>query len=199
MRIILIFLTSTMLVALGACGRKGVDAVPTAAPVAQAAAPSTPIDSLSMSATLVGRPLDGDSSTIDRYVDAPAHTATVVTLTETNGQSFRLIDDVRSLPTISRTADGRYAVRFAYAAESGTEFAGRGVEELRTVTTLGVRWPAVIAALGMAPGSARLSHLTLSVNGRDLLSTDLNQPIADQGSDFQSIAVGSAFQRLPTG
>jgi len=160
-----------------------------------AAVASQPINDLALDVTVTSPAPRGDSSAIDKYVGSPSplHLGTVATLQEANGQTFRLIDDVRSGPSISKASDGSYTFVFHYTPEYGGALRSHHVSELGTVYYVGTRLGGVLGALGLPPDSTQVTHLALSVNGQSAVAGTLQVPVRLSGKKFQLVDVRAVF------
>jgi hypothetical protein len=186
---------ATTVATLCGCGSE-TSTPPSSAPSVAASpqvAPSPAISDMALNVTLDIRAPDYDPNALDSYLGSPSslHLGTVVVLEDPEGGDMKLIDDVRAGPIVSKASDGSYVFVFHYTPEYGGALTQHSVQELRRVTALGIRFAGVLKALNVPVDSAEVTRLEISVNGGSAASLDLKQPIADDGANMQSIAIGS--------
>ena len=191
MRILVLFASIATSFAIAGCGQK--PAVSSSAPVQTAAeGPAAPtIGDLSLKVTLTSAPGDQGSGEIDQYLGAPSslHLGTIAFLNIENDKPMRLIDDVRTGPSITKQDDGSYRIVLTYSPVFGNAFALRPASEIKQLSSIGTHYAGILRQLGLPPDRTKLTHVYLSMNGATVLSQDLDVAIEDEGDGFQAIPV----------
>lgn len=123
----------------------------------------------------------------------------MATLNESDGHQVRLIDDVRTGPSISKAADGSYVFNFRYEPENRNAFVGHDIRELQNVTAVGTRYAGLLDALGIPANTARVTHLSLWVNGQGLVSNDVDTAVSGVGEQFDTTDVSGSFRGIGGG
>lgn len=173
-----------MLGSLGACGKPPAPSQSAPAATVSPVATSTPVTSAAMDVTLTAM-VRGDQERAEQYAASSngVGLATVLLL-ESSAGAIRFVDDPHAPVSVAKATDGGYQLRLSYTPENNRDLAGHTVEELSASPAVDVRYGGVLNALGLDPTTARVTRITMRLNGATTTGASLNASIGDTGADF---------------
>src|SRR5258708_3955789 len=120
---------------------------------------------------------------------------TLVTLAKRDGTSLRFVDDTLAPSAVHNVTPERADVILEYRPLHPGEILGHQLDDLREISTLGLRYDDVLAGLGLALQD--VSRVVLTINEVPTLQLEhLGKPITGSASDFATIDVSAAFANV---
>ena len=157
------------------------------APAANSAIPV--VANLGVIITVVCADAADTSAAINSYVGSPSalHLGTVATLTLADGSRIRMIDDIHTGPNIIKRDDGSWEIQIYYHPENSIDVDGKPTASVSVNSTVSTRLGGVLKALGLDPSQAKVSHLTLLVNGAAIVDQETRGSVSTEGAGFDPV------------
>jgi hypothetical protein len=122
---------------------------------------------------------------------------TLVTLAKPDGTSLRFVDDTLAPSAVHNVTPERADIKLDYRPLHPGEILGHQLDDLRTISTLGLRYNDVLAALGLT--LTDVTRVVLTINEIPTLQLEhLGNPPQGSASDFATIDVTTAFANVTT-
>lgn len=120
---------------------------------------------------------------------------TLVTLAKRDGTSLRFIDDTLAPSAVHNVTAERADVTLEYRPLHPSDVLGHQLDELREISTLGIRYNDVLASLGLTLQD--VSRVVLIINEVPTFQLEhLGSPSPPNAGDFAAIDVSPAFAEV---